>query len=102
MNDSKVGGEVLIVPKISGNAAASIGATTNLLLLCFPSSLELVPVLCAILFNSELSINNEIPVSWKLGIDTTVSNEEAYDNAKVAQSGPTCLFHGMEISWQTC
>jgi hypothetical protein len=42
-----------------------------------------VPVLCAIIFKSVLSIT-EIPVSWKLGINITASNEEANDMAKVA------------------
>lgn len=97
MNDGKVGGEVFILPKNSGDAAAPIGATTDIHFTVLPFiSGTGVPVLCAIIFKSELSIS-EIPLSWKLGIDIAVSNEEANNMEKVARSGPTCFFRGKEI-----
>jgi hypothetical protein len=97
MNDGKVGGEVFILPKNSGDAAAPIGATTDIYFTMLPFiSGTGVPVLCAMIFKSELSIS-EIPLSWKLGIDITVSNEEANNMEKVARSGPTCFFLGKEI-----
>jgi hypothetical protein len=97
MNDRKVGGEVFILPNNSGDAAAPIGTTTDIHFMVLPFiSGTGAPVLCAIIFKRELSIS-EIPLSWKLGIDITVSNEEANNMEKVARSGPTCFFHGKEI-----
>jgi len=97
VNDRKVKGEVFILPKNSGDAAAPIGATTNIHFTVLPFiSGTGVPVLSAIIFKSEPSIS-EIPLSWKLGIEITVSNEEANNMEKVAQAGPTCFFRGKEI-----
>jgi hypothetical protein len=64
--DGKVGGEVFIVPKNSGNTTAPTRATAKLhfTVLQFISGTG-VPVLCAIIFKKELEIS-EIPVIWKL------------------------------------
>jgi hypothetical protein len=97
LNDGKVGGEVFIMPKDCGDAAAPAGATTDLHYTVLPFiSGTGVPVLCAIIFKSEQSIK-DIPINWKLGIDITVTNEDANDIATVARGGPTCFFRGKEI-----
>ena len=66
LNDGKVGGEVFIVPKNSGNTTASTRATTNLhfTVLKFISGTG-VPVLYVIIFKRELEIS-QIPVIWNL------------------------------------
>jgi hypothetical protein len=92
LNDGKVGGEVYFIPKDCSDAAAPAGATTDLHYTVLPFiSGTGVPVLCTIIFKSEQNIK-DIPISWKLGIDLTVRNEDANDITKVAQGGPTCFF----------
>ena len=65
LNDGKVGGEVFIMPKCSGDAAAPAGATTDIHFTVLPFiSGTGEPVLCAIIFKSELDVK-DIPLSWK-------------------------------------
>ncbi len=63
LNDGKVGGELFIMPKNVGNAAAPAGATTDIHFTVLPFiSATGEPVLCAIIFKSEQPIS-EIPVN---------------------------------------
>ncbi len=95
LNDGKVGGELFIMPKNVGVAAAPAGATTDIHFTVLPfMSGTGEPVLCAIIFKSEQHIS-EIPVSWKTGIDLTV--DDADNIKKVAAGGPTCNYLGKEI-----
>jgi len=95
LNDGKVGGELYLMPKNSGDAAAPAGATTDLHFTVLPFiSGTGEPVLCAIIFKSELRIS-EIPVSWKTGINLMA--EDAENMKLVAAGGPTCSFNGKEI-----
>ena len=95
LNDGKVGGELYLMPKNSGDAAAPAGATTDLHFTVLPFiSGTGEPVLCAIIFKSEMHIS-EIPVNWKTGINLMA---EDADNMKlVASGGPTCSFNGKVI-----
>jgi hypothetical protein len=65
LNDGKVGGELFIMPKNVGDTAAPAGSTTDFYftVLAFISGMG-VPVLCAIIFKSELHIS-QIAVCWK-------------------------------------
>ncbi len=97
LNDGKVGGEVFIMPKNCGDAAAPAGATTDLHFTVLPFiSGTGEPVLCSIIFKSEQDIS-QIPINWKLGIDLTVEGTDADDMTKVAKGGPTCFYRGKEI-----
>ena len=89
LNDGKVGGELYIMPKNVGDAAAPAGATTDIhfTLLPFISGTE-EPVLCAIIFKSDLHVS-QMPVSWKTGIDLT---QDANNINLVASGGPPCFF----------
>jgi hypothetical protein len=71
LNDGRVGGELFILPRNDSKCGAPTGATTDLhyTILAFISGTGKA-VLCAIIFKSELSIQ-DIPVSWKTGIDIT-------------------------------
>lgn len=94
LNDGKVGGEVFIMPKNSGDATAPTGATTDLHFTILPFiSGTGIPVLCTIIFKNKLNIS-EIPVNWKLGIDIKVSIKNADNMSKVALGGPICVFCG--------
>jgi len=94
LNDGKVGGELYIMPKNVGDAAATAGATTDIhfTLLPFISGTG-EPVLCAIIFKSDLHVS-QIPVSWKTGINIT---QDANNINLVASGGPTCFYLGKEI-----
>jgi hypothetical protein len=97
LNDGKVGGEVFIMPKCSGDAAAPAGATTDIHFTVLPFiSGTGEPVLCAIIFKSELDVK-DIPLSWKFGIDLTVKSNEADNMGKIGKGGPTCIYKGKEI-----
>jgi hypothetical protein len=94
LNDGKVGGELYIMPKNVGDAAAPAGATTDIhfTLLAFISGTG-EPVLCAIIFKSNLHVS-QISVNWKTGIDIT---QDANDIYLVTSGGPTCRYQGKEI-----
>ena len=95
LNDGKVGGELYLVPKNSEDAAAPAGATTDLHFTVLPFiSGTGEPVLCAIIFKSELNVS-EIPIIWKTGINLLA--QDADDMKLVAQGGPTCFYNGKEI-----
>ncbi len=95
LNDGKVGGELFIMPKTVGDAAAPAGAMTDLHYTVLPFiSGTGEPVLCAIIFKSEQHIC-EIPVNWKMGIDLTCDDVD--DMKNVAAGGPTCTYLGKEI-----
>jgi hypothetical protein len=69
--DGRVGNECFILPKANHKCGAPTGATTNLHFIVLPFiSGTGEPVMCAIIFKSEQEVN-EIPVSWKTGIDIT-------------------------------
>jgi hypothetical protein len=97
LNDGKVGREVFIMPKNSGDAAAPAGATTDIhfTVLPFISSTG-EPVLFAIIFKSEQDIK-DIPVSWKLGVDLAVQTSEADNMKNIGKGGPTCVYKGKTI-----
>jgi len=82
------------MPKNVGDAAAPAGATTDIhfTLLPFISGTG-EPVLCAIIFKSDLHVS-QIPVSWKTGINIT---QDANNINLVASGGPTCFYLGKEI-----
>jgi hypothetical protein len=94
LNDGYVGGETFILPKDDPEAAPR-GSTTdiNFTVLPFLSGTG-VPVMCAIIFKSELPVS-EIPLSWKLGIDITVNDLK--DRVIVMKGGPCCLYNGKEV-----
>jgi hypothetical protein len=95
LNDGKVGGELFIMPKNVGDAAAPAGATTDIHFTVLPFiSGTGEPVLCAIIFKSEQAIS-EIPVNWKTGINLCCDNAD--DMKQVAAGGPTCTYLGKEI-----
>jgi len=89
-----VGGELYIIPKNVGDAAAPAGATTDIhfTLLAFISGTK-EPVLCAMILKSDLHVS-QIPVDWKTGIDVT---QDANNINLVASGGPTCRYQGKEI-----
>ncbi len=78
-----------------GDAAAPAVATTDIhfSLLAFISGTG-EPVLCAIIFKSDLHVS-QIPVNWKTGINIMV--QDANDINLVASVGPTCRYLGKEI-----
>jgi len=97
LNDGKVGGEVFIMPKNCGDAAAPAGATTDIHFTILPFiSGTGEPVLCSIIFKSKQDIK-DIPLNWKLGIDLTVESGDAEVIEKVGRGGPTCFYKGKEI-----
>jgi len=95
LNDGKVGGELYLMQKNCGNAAAPAGATTDLHFTVLPFiSGTGDPVLCAIIFKSDLH-TSQISISWKTGI--IVMANDADDMEAVAAGGPTCFYNDKEI-----
>jgi hypothetical protein len=94
LNDGHVGGETFILPKDDCEAAPR-GATTdiNFTVLPFLSGTG-VPVMCTVIFKSELPVS-KISLSWKLGINTTINDLE--DKAVVMKGGPCCIYNGKEV-----
>jgi hypothetical protein len=94
LNDGRVGGELFILPRNDSECGVPTGATTDLhyTVLAFISGTG-EAVLCAIIFKSELPIQ-DIPVSWKTGIDITGNVD---DEAATMCGGPTCFFRGKHI-----
>jgi hypothetical protein len=95
LKDRRVGGEQFILPRENSDQCAPIGATTNLHFTVLPFlSGTGEAVMCTVMFKSDLHIS-KIPVSWKTGIDITVSN--VYDIKQVMRGGPTCTYLGKDI-----
>jgi hypothetical protein len=85
LNDGRVGGELLILPKLDRECGAPTGANTDLhyTVLPFVSGTG-EAVLCTIIFKSKQDIS-EIPINWKTGIDITC--EDVEDRVKVMCGG---------------
>jgi len=83
------------MPKIDDEAGAPTGSTMDLhfTVLGFISGTG-EAVMCAIIFKSEQPVS-EIPISWKLGLDITVTDMD--DQAKVMAGGPTCTYLGKQV-----
>ncbi len=92
LNDGRVGGELLILPKIKSECGAPTGATTDLYYTVLPFiSGTGEAVMCAIIFKRDQDIS-EIPINWKTGIGITCNDIK--DNEKVMRGGTTCYFQG--------
>ncbi len=75
--------------------AHPIGATSDLHFTVLPFvSGTGDALMCAIIFKSEQKVS-EIPLSWKLGVDITVTDLE--DKKLAMSGGPTCSFNGKSI-----
>jgi hypothetical protein len=98
LDDGHVGGETFILPKDDPEAAPR-GSTTDIhfTVLAFVSGTG-VPVMCTVIFKSELPVS-EIPVSWKLGLDITADVDDA---DKVMKGGPCCNYRGKIVPCFYC
>ncbi len=94
LNDSRVGGELFILPKLDSECGAPTGATTDLhyIVLPFVSGTGGV-VMCAIIFKSKQDIC-EIPIHWETGIE---DRKKSY-----VCGGPICFYLGKSIPCFYC
>jgi hypothetical protein len=90
LKNGKVGGELLIVPKVTSECGAPMGATTDLHY-TVPALISDTgeAVLCALIFKSDLAMN-KIPISWKTGIGITADIED--EAVVMHHGGTTCFF----------
>jgi hypothetical protein len=105
-SDGQIGGQRYIV-SVNGCCNGSLGSTTDMhfTVLCFTAATG-DPVMCAVIFKSEKSIQ-EIPLSWRYGIDVTKDMKEGENEVQLflnncgpdeaMSGGPQCFFKGKNI-----
>jgi hypothetical protein len=115
VSDGHVGGQLFILPQ-DGSVKGMLGSLTDMHFTVLPFIAGTgEAVMCAIILRSEKAIE-DIPLSWKYGIDITKSittRDTVADNAidifinnsgvlTAMAGGPTCTFQGKEIPCFVC